>query len=119
MSALSCPFRCYSQECPKKIINEALNAKPGSAFPAEWLGFSFGQLEYLWTLAGMFLVLVCINGAFKYVINVYRGQLGERMLRRLRYELYSRVLRFPLRSEERRVGKECVSTCRSRWSQYH
>src|SRR3546814_11707758 len=24
-----------------------------------------------------------------------------------------------VRSEERRVGKECVSTCRSRWSQYH
>src|SRR3546814_2031661 len=23
------------------------------------------------------------------------------------------------RSEERRVGKECVSTCRARWSQYH
>src|SRR3546814_18797143 len=23
------------------------------------------------------------------------------------------------RSEERRVGKECVSTCRSRWSPYH
>src|SRR3546814_2052856 len=23
------------------------------------------------------------------------------------------------RSEERRVGNECVSTCRSRWSQYH
>src|SRR3546814_13139360 len=25
----------------------------------------------------------------------------------------------PKRSEERRVGKECVSTCRSRWSPYH
>src|SRR3546814_15286906 len=25
----------------------------------------------------------------------------------------------PMRSEERRVGKECVSTCRSRWSPYH
>src|SRR3546814_258702 len=25
----------------------------------------------------------------------------------------------PDRSEERRVGKECVSTCRSRWSPYH
>src|SRR3546814_1785865 len=24
-----------------------------------------------------------------------------------------------LRSEERRVGKECVSTCRSRWTPYH
>src|SRR3546814_20158474 len=31
-------------------------------------------------------------------------------------------MRVPLRvrrSEERRVGKECVSTCRSRWSPYH
>src|SRR3546814_13233378 len=26
---------------------------------------------------------------------------------------------FGPRSEERRVGKECVSTCRSRWSPYH
>src|SRR3546814_15869963 len=26
---------------------------------------------------------------------------------------------FGTRSEERRVGKECVSTCRSRWSPYH
>src|SRR3546814_15006786 len=26
---------------------------------------------------------------------------------------------FSGRSEERRVGKECVSTCRSRWSPYH
>src|SRR3546814_13876609 len=25
----------------------------------------------------------------------------------------------PMRSAERRVGKECVSTCRSRWSPYH
>src|SRR3546814_19123496 len=27
--------------------------------------------------------------------------------------------RLATRSEERRVGKECVSTCRSRWSPYH
>src|SRR3546814_13709509 len=30
-----------------------------------------------------------------------------------------RIVRPPDRSEERRVGKECVSTCRSRWSPYH
>src|SRR3546814_16736798 len=29
------------------------------------------------------------------------------------------ALQRPVRSEERRVGKECVSTCRSRWSPYH
>src|SRR3546814_5582112 len=28
-------------------------------------------------------------------------------------------VREDVRSEERRVGKECVSTCRSRWSPYH
>src|SRR3546814_3380050 len=33
-------------------------------------------------------------------------------------EIFSAVALF-LRSEERRVGKECVSTCRSRWSPYH
>src|SRR3546814_14631856 len=27
--------------------------------------------------------------------------------------------RYPVRSEERRVGKECVSTCRSRWEPDH
>src|SRR3546814_7961901 len=29
------------------------------------------------------------------------------------------IAAFANRSEERRVGKECVSTCRSRWSPYH
>src|SRR3546814_12472235 len=29
------------------------------------------------------------------------------------------VTTFETRSEERRVGKECVSTCRDRWSPYH
>src|SRR3546814_15295915 len=33
--------------------------------------------------------------------------------------LLDRKLSVDLRSEERRVGKECVSTCRSRWSQDH
>src|SRR3546814_14159612 len=31
----------------------------------------------------------------------------------------SQSLLMEMSSEERRVGKECVSTCRSRWSQYH
>src|SRR3546814_18150230 len=31
----------------------------------------------------------------------------------------SRLTAAGSRSEERRVGKECVSTCRSRWSPYH
>ncbi len=37
-----------------------------------------------------------VNGAFKYYINTYKGRLGERMLRRFRYQLYQRMLLFPL-----------------------
>src|SRR3546814_20733293 len=34
-------------------------------------------------------------------------------------ELGDLLREMQFRSEERRVGKECVSTCRSRWSPYH
>src|SRR3546814_20505667 len=40
---------------------------------------------------------------------------------RRRWRSGTGTMRSPIRnrSEERRVGKECVSTCRSRWSPYH
>src|SRR3546814_13476130 len=37
----------------------------------------------------------------------------------LAFAPFARRLDEWIRSEERRVGKECVSTCRSRWSPYH
>src|SRR3546814_13695774 len=51
---------------------------------------------------------------------VLQPRIGEaRMATRGLQRLVRGLLRMPLRSEERRVGKECVSTCRSRWSPYH
>src|SRR3546814_16932481 len=45
---------------------------------------------------------------------------GDRIVGLLDEEdLLMAVHECPDRSEERRVGKECVSTCRSRWSPYH
>src|SRR3546814_4286829 len=41
------------------------------------------------------------------------------ILRTLWYQCNFAIERPSARSEERRVGKECVSTCRSRWSPYH
>ena len=90
---LSFPFLYYSLELPKIIINDAIG---GEEFPRQVLNMQLGQFSYLWMLCGIFLALVFINGGFKYYLNVYRGLLGERMLRRLRYELYQRVLRFRL-----------------------
>src|SRR3546814_9150934 len=55
---------------------------------------------------GLFISLFCIS------IFLYYFRRGFYFL-----NIYSSLL-FS-RSEERRVGKECVSTCRSRWSPYH
>jgi ABC-type multidrug transport system fused ATPase/permease subunit len=92
MTVASFPFLYATLELPKLIINDAL-ADPD---PHRVLGVTFDQIRYLFLLCGLFLILVLVNGAFKYVINVYQGIVGERMLRRLRYELYSRIMRFPL-----------------------
>src|SRR3546814_14703696 len=35
------------------------------------------------------------------------------------WDKFDSLATYDRRSEERRVGKECVSTCRSRWSPYH
>src|SRR3546814_9721532 len=43
---------------------------------------------------------------------------GDRQLDLFRFSDAPIIARLN-RSEERRVGKECVSTCRSRWSRYH
>src|SRR3546814_46818 len=45
-------------------------------------------------------------------------QLPPEELQRIRTDLDRAAGYQPVRSEERRVGKECVSTCRSRWSPY-
>ena len=90
---LSFPFLYFSLDLPKTIVNQAIG---GKQFPQGILGFSFDQITYLLMLCAVFLVLVFINGAFKYFINTLKGRLGERMLRRFRFQLYHRLLRFPL-----------------------
>jgi putative ABC transport system ATP-binding protein len=112
----SLPFYFWSLDLPKRIVNEAIQ---GGAFKngkttatlfdvsfnlPSFLGgqkihvfdgFTVGQVALLFGLSGLFLFLVLINGAFKYWINVAKGALGERMLRRLRFDLFALSLRFP------------------------
>src|SRR5271156_6926303 len=90
---ISFPFLYVSLDLPKTIINRAIG---GKQFPQYLFGFEFDQITYLLILCGLFLVLVFVNGGFKYYVNTFKGRLGERMLRRFRYQLYHRMLRFPL-----------------------
>src|SRR3546814_8904533 len=47
------------------------------------------------------------------------GYLPASLAKLSRFQTPHRAIIAGGRSEERRVGKECVSTCRSRWSPYH
>ncbi len=118
---LSQPFYFFSLDLPKIIVNKAIQGEgfddPGATLPffaiqiplPDFLGFlgnadgalhlfdgiPLERIPYLVAMSLLFLLLVVINGGFKLYINTAKGRLGERMLRRLRFELFDRVLRFP------------------------
>lgn len=122
LTLLSFPFLYFSLDLPKTIINKAIDTE-GGHFPAHlfafdfeifgtrlaWGGVELEQLPYLFTLCGIFLALVFINGGFKLKINTYKGVMAERLLRRLRYVLLNRTLRFPLPEFRRTSQGEVVS----------
>ena len=72
-------------------------------------GLELNRMSMLMALSLTFLALVIINGLFKYYINTYKGRLGERLLRRIRFELIDRILRFPPTHFKRVKGAEISS----------
>ena len=89
------PLLYLSFELPKIIVNDALGAD-AATFPRHILGADLDQVGYLFSLCGALLALVLVTGGIRYAMSVYKGVLGEIMLRRLRYDLFTRILRFPI-----------------------
>jgi putative ABC transport system ATP-binding protein len=114
----SLPLYFWSLDLPKSIVNDAIQgrafkvgeetAKTIKAFKLsfslpDFLGGHTFQLfsgidltrpVYLFALSGLFLILVLINGGFKWLINLQKGVMGERMLRRLRFDLVRQLTWF-------------------------
>jgi putative ABC transport system ATP-binding protein len=109
-------FYFASLNLPKAIVNDGIEGKafktqaevpflrlsvPVPSFVSEsgsvtlFEGIPLTQWPYLVGMSCLFLVMVTVNGLFKKTINTQKGRMGERMLRRLRYELYDRILLFP------------------------
>ncbi len=127
----SMPFNFIMLDLPKQIVNGPIQAKGfekvaatqhyfqlrvpvpaairGDGFFELLHGYDLNRVWSLVVLSALFLILVIVNGLFKYYINFYKGRLGERMLGQMRYELVDRVLRFPP-SEFRRVKGAEVAT---------
>ncbi len=112
---LSQPFYFVSLDLPRQIVNQAIQGeafREGNATAPflkfsidlpQWLGggsfqifegFELGRLGLLLGLSTLFLFFVVVNNGFKYWVNVSKGVLGERMLRRMRFDLFAMVLRF-------------------------
>src|SRR5918993_2774890 len=111
----SLPFYFASLDLPRQIVNEAIQGKafengratapflPLGFSAPDWLGggsvqlfegFEVGRVGLLFGLSAGFLFFLIVNGAFKYWINIAKGVLGERMLRRMRFDLFGLMLRF-------------------------
>lgn len=93
VTVVSFPLIYINLELPKRIVNNAIG---GKNLPQQVFGYEISQVGYLMLLSFVLLALITLNGAIKYWLNVYRGIVGERMVRRLRYQLYEAVMRFPL-----------------------
>ncbi len=72
-------------------------------------GIEMERMGMLFALSGVFLSLVIVNGLFKYYINTYKGRLGERLLRRMRFTLVDHILRFPPAAFKRLKPAEVAS----------
>lgn len=127
LTLVSFPFLYFSFDLPKTIINKAIKDPavtppegvpvPEEIVPVEIFGFNFTELfglemerlYYLFLLCFLFLVLVCVNGVFKMRINTFKGIMAERLLRRLRFILIERTLRFPLPQFQKTSSGEVVT----------
>jgi putative ABC transport system ATP-binding protein len=126
----SLPFYFLSLDLPKRIVNGPIQGQgfdsPVATQPAfriafdlpSWLGgwsvslfdgFELSRISMLVYLCLLFLFFVLVNGWFKLYISTYKGRLGERMLRRLRYQLVDRLLRFPI-AQFRRLRASEIAT---------
>src|SRR3546814_14290249 len=88
-----------------------------------WVQAEYGDIPlYVTENGAAFYDPPCaVNGAIDDPLRVdylrtHIAAVGEAIARGVDVRGY---MLWSLRSEERRVGKECVSTCRSRWSPYH
>ena len=100
------PLLYLTLELPKRIINDAIGSGSSTIVA---LGIEFSQISYLMLLCGGFLLAVMAHGLMKMRINTMKGVLAERLLRRFRYTLIARVLRFPQPYFERTSQGELVS----------
>lgn len=107
LTLVSFPILYLSLEIPKIIVNEALSLEPGKR---SIFGLEFEVVPFLVILCLSLLSLIVFNGVLKMRINTLKGIIGERLIRRLRFQLIDQMLRFPLPHFSRVSQGELIAT---------
>ncbi len=84
-SLFAMPILYGTLELPKQIINNALNSEK---FPFKYGEYEISQLWFLLFLCGLYFLAILVNGLHKYWLNILKGRIAERFLRRLRLLIY-------------------------------
>lgn len=92
VTLITFPFLFATLELPKRIINDAIGATSDRVL---LFGFDLSQTQLLLTLCLGYLAAVLVHGLLKMRLNTMKGVVSERLLRRFRYTLIARMLRFP------------------------
>ena len=100
------PFLYATLELPKRIINDAIGA---TSDMISVFGYEVSQVGFLMTLCFAYLGAVIAHGLLKMRLNTMKGVLAERLLRRFRFRLISRMMRFPRSYYEETSQGELVS----------
>lgn len=100
------PFLYATLELPKRIINDAIGSDTQIL---DVFGFALTQVQFLMLLCVAYLGAVLVHGLLKMRLNTMKGVLAERLLRRFRYSLIARMMRFPRRYYENTSQGELVS----------
>lgn len=99
LSLITMPILYLALELPKQIVNNALTSEQSLVTV---YGFELSQTSFLLWLSGLYLLVILLLGLNKYCLNVYKGRVTERFLRRLRLLIYRqwRMDRSPNRPSE-------------------
>ena len=107
LSLLTLPAAWLLLEIPKHIINRAITDADGDGHPEMTiLGLTLGQVELLFALCASYLAVLTLSGIAKYAVNLARGRVSERLVRRLRLAVLRRAR--DERSPERRATLAAV-----------
>ncbi|MEM6371179.1 MAG: ABC transporter transmembrane domain-containing protein [Pseudomonadota bacterium] len=92
LTVVTFPFLYATLELPKRVINDAIGA---TSDVVTVFDVDLTQIQFLLALCFGYLGAVVAHGLLKMRLNTMKGVTAERLLRRFRYQLISRMMRFP------------------------